>query len=288
MSTLELQFAALLILFSFLRPVLLRPCAVRFSARTTPAFITMWVMLGIVVMLPWCYPELVAAAPTLVENPLVVVVALIKGVGLWLCIYLEQELRRVSMSSSVFVRPASLGIIALVNAALGEQLNVWQWTATTALTLLGFLFMLKGHFITLTLRQKAFYVIVLLLSVVPLTADQYVLSQINWFTHLVLYTLGMFAMSFAMRTTRAEWMQGVPNNSAIYAGVVWVVSEVFTLYAMSHVLPVSVAGLCMTLPIPFIMVMSALRWHEQSWKTQAFFGALALAASLPMFFMATP
>ena len=75
------------------------------------------------------------------------------------------------------------------------------------------------------------------------------------------------------------------NKQVAAAGIVYTASEFLIIYTSVNLLPVSFVAMFMRLAAPAVMLISAVRYHEQSVKNQLVFGLLALLFALPLIFI---
>ena len=75
------------------------------------------------------------------------------------------------------------------------------------------------------------------------------------------------------------------NKIIVIAGVFYTVSEFFVIYASINILPVSIVAVFLRLSVPIVMVVSAIKYKEQSLSSHLTFGLAAIILALPIIMM---
>ena len=99
-----LQYAAILALLgiSIIKPFLYRPLAEKYPANFAPEFTVAWIMPFILLSLPFMYPYLIDAVPTIKAHPTSFVLTVLKGVLIW---YAYKYAMRKSLTMTVLLLP---------------------------------------------------------------------------------------------------------------------------------------------------------------------------------------
>ena len=120
-----LQYAAILALLgiSIIKPFLYRPLAEKYPANFAPEFTVAWIMPFILLSLPFMYPYLIDAVPTIKAHPTSFVLTILKGVLIWYAYKYAQIINHDSTSSTVFFPFISLATASLtINLFFHENL----------------------------------------------------------------------------------------------------------------------------------------------------------------------
>ncbi len=281
-----LAHALLLALFALtiLKALTLKLCSIKLDQRTAPVFIGVWVLAGLAATWPFFHPLLSAGLHALAEKPYLLVLCILKGGLLYLTFVIGQELMRDSLSSSNYVMPMAVGLIAIVNSTLGEHLHLSQWVSALGLCALTAGFFFKGHLSDLSREGKLAYVKLVLLSVALAGIDQTVISHINWYALLLVSNISMLSLSLILNRTR-RWIlrDALFHRSAVFAGVFFTVTELVKFYQQVTINPVTVALTVQSAAAAAVLVLSALLWKERTVKEQLFWGVLAFIVTLPLF-----
>jgi len=285
MTTLQLLTALAIFILAGLRPFAFYPCAKRFSSKTSSAFTGVWLVIGILITLPFFHDKLIINNQYFFHDPLTIVFGFIKGSLLWVIINYRQTIRKESNSSSVYYCFISVAIGACINYFFfGAKLSSIQVVAIVAIGFLGLMFFLIGHANKLQKQTKIVFWLSVILLVITMVTDHNAISRTNWYVQFVIANISFFLTSFISRTTKQEWKDALFHKDSIRAGIVFLVGEIVIMSSLVTILPVSVALLCIRLSTPVVMVISAIALKEGKWYEQAAFGGLTLLAALPLIF----
>ena len=260
----------LIILFSMVvRPFLYKPCAQYFPAELSVAFTSVWLMAGLAVSWPVFGHLLTDDFKAIMTSPYLLF-SLLKGVLLWFMIKLQQLVNRESTSSSVFFGFVAMALGSLVNNIFfKEGLLPFQLSCISLLGLLGLFFVLRGDARRLSLAGKINFVAIIVLG-----------ASFSVFDHLAIYLACLFR-----GISKQDYRNIFCNRQVVAAGIAYTASEFLIIYTSVNLLPVSFVAMFMRLAAPVVMLVSAVRYHEQSVKNQLVFGLLALLFALPLIFI---
>ncbi len=274
---------ALAILFSFLlRRYFIKKLADDMPLRVAPFMIGMWIVVVSILLVPLMPEKLFIEGVFFLYRPELWSISFLKGVMLWLIFRLEVGIKRESASSGAFMSPVGNGAIAIGNTFLGEVLTNTQLFSVLSVGVLGSIFMLYGHAQELTRKAKLSFVAGIFVIMFLGATDYHVISQSNWYLHIMMSGFGACFMALLQKTTRAEFLMCFNSKKAILAGVSIVFAEFILLSSMVTVMPVSLSVLFAGLSVPIFMVMSSFLWGERSWKEQGLFGLAAFILTLPI------
>ncbi|MFC1659259.1 hypothetical protein ACFL0U_01690 [Pseudomonadota bacterium] len=282
MTTLQILASLGIILFFTLRPFAYRPAAKAFTTKTSAAFTSIWMLIGIIVTLPFFGHMLFYEGGTYLNSQFIIY-SLLKGWVLWVGIRLSQVINAESVSSSVFSGPIVIGLAVILNVMFfGEILTAIQFISIFLIGLTSLLFFTFGHAKFLSTRAKKYFLISILLGIYCVISDQIVISNTNWYVHTFFVTVSLSLISVFSKLSIEEWKDCFLQKSSIFAGFVFVTGEFYLMSVMVRVIPVSIAALSIRLSIPFIMILSSLFYNEQKWQTQAVFAVLLLLSTVPI------
>ena len=281
MTYFQLAIGLLIMLCMIIRPFLYKPAAHDFPAEMSAAFTSAWLVAGLVLSFP-IFGHLLTLEDLLSPYALLSVV---KGAFLWWLIKLQQVVNKESTSSSVFFGFIALALGSLVNNLFfHEGLKFIQLGCICAFGLLGILFVLKGDARRLSDKGKiAFGIIVVLVASFSVT-DHLAIPKIGWYPHLLFSSVIMFGAALLHGISKQDFCKIFSRFDLAGAGSFYVVSEFLIIYSSINLLPVSFVAVFMRLAAPVVMVVSAIKYREQSWHNQLVFGTSALLLALPLIF----
>jgi hypothetical protein len=270
-------FLAVLFILTVAYKLLLKRCSAVLDHKSVPVFIGVWVLIGLALTAPFYAPS---AWRSLADQPLTALIAVIKGVVLYVTILMGQRLMRASLSSNLYTAPMSIGAIAIINFLLGERLSGLQWFSAVGVCVLSCVFFLRGHLSDLDRQAKRDYAAIVALLVVMGGMDQYGISHMGWYGYLAISNIVLLAAGLARH---GDIRNAVFNRLALPAGILFAVAEIFKFYQSVTINPVTAIILIQNLATPVLLTLSALIWKERSVKEQLIWGGLAFALSLPLF-----
>jgi hypothetical protein len=278
---LSFHFLLLVLLFAFTIAYVLamKVASNRIDHRTAPIFISAWALLGLAVTWPFLGAGLwKSGAPLLMAQPWLVALAAIKGALMYSRSIRGQQLTQASLSSSNYVRPMSIGMIAIVNFMLGEKLTHAQWASSLGLCLVSVVFFFKGHLSEFTRREKIYYADLVGFNVTLAAIDFAVIKGSNWFCDLVIGNVVLLVVGLACNRRAPEVLKvAFFSGPAIVAGFLFSATEQLKFYQQVTINPISMVLTVQALSQPIIMVLSAHIWKERTMREQLIWGMAAFA-----------
>jgi hypothetical protein len=274
---------ALFVTFLFaLRPFVYRPCATSLSTKTSATFTGLWMFIGVLVTLPF-YKHMLYNNGEFLFSYDIIVYSIIKGYVLWFSVRLFQKINMESISSSVLSGPIATGVAVLLNVMVfHEQLTIGQFVSIFSIGVIGSLFFIFGHAKSLSKRAKKFFLISIFLTSYCIVSDQIVITQTNWYVHIFFTSLAFFLTSITSRVSKEEWLNCFRKRKSIVAGLTFACGEFYLMSVLVVILPVSLGSLAVRMAIPFIMITSAIVYHETKWQKQALFSIMLLLSIIPL------
>ena len=132
------------------------------------------------------------------------------------------------------------------------------------------------------LLDKIAFVLAVMFGASFSVEDHLAIPQVGWYAHLLFSSLFMFLACFLSKVTFNDIKTVFKNKTIVAAGVLYTVSEFLIIYASINILPVSFVSMFMRMSTPIVMIISAVRFREQSIKNQLVFGLVSLALALPL------
>lgn len=251
--------------------------------NSAPIFQAFWVLIGLLMTFPWYSDLLVSELEKLSFSYSLWLLLLLKGGFLWLLIYNGQVLTRHSMSAANFVLPTALGVIAIINSYLGEELAPLEWIAALGLCALGIIFSLHGHVQELGSGGKILFFKLICFAIACATSDFLILKETNWYVLLLTTNIFLLFICLARRISFDIWRQSIFRKEAALAGSVFGVDELIKFYLMVSIIPMTVIISVQAAIIPIILTLSSLLWGERGWKEQFLWGVLSASLLLLLF-----
>lgn len=279
MTLFQFFIGVLIMLSMIIRPFLYKPAARYFPAEMSVAFTSTWLMVGLILSLPLFGNQLTINA---LASPYLLL-TIIKGLLLFWLIKLQQIVNKESTSSSVFFGFIALALGSLANNLFfHEGLKAFQLACICGFGLLGILYMFKGDARRLSVKGLvSFWLIVLFVALFSVT-DHLAIPKIGWYAHLFVSSVVMFLACLCHGISRQDFKNIFRNKELAGAGCFYVVSEFLIIYSSTNLLPVSFVAVFMRIASPAVMVISAIKYKEQSWQNQLAFGLIALCLALPL------
>ncbi len=275
---------AALFVLTVLHLVTLKLCADVLAHHTAPLFIGGWTLIGLALTWPVFGHLLGEGLAALGDYPWLVALMILKGGILYLLLVGSQDLMRVSLSSRHYVTPLALGLMAIVNSFLGENLSGLEWASALGLCGLAAAFLLFGHAAELDSTARRIYARLVLMVVATAAIDQAVLVHVNWFTLLLISNVVLLGLGLALHARNLPLLKTAALHPlAIVAGVVYAATELLKFYQMVDINPVTKIVTVQALTKPVILLLSAWIWKERTVKEQIVWGVLAFIVAAPMF-----
>jgi hypothetical protein len=272
----DIVFLTLLFILTVGHIVTLKQCAGDLDHRTAPLFISGWTLLGLLAVSPFYGHLFLEGLVIFAEHPYMLLLAAGKGAVLYVLFIVSQRLMKDSLSSRHYVTPMTIGLMAVVNFALGEHLNWAQWASAAGLFALSTLFFFTGHLSSLSRGSRIAYFQLVGLSVMLSAVDQVLTSKANWYILLVVSYTVLFGCAITINRKRLDVLKpALLHKSAIFAGAVYAVTELVKFYQMGTINPVTVVAMTQAMTKPVILVISALVWKERTVREQLAWGTLA-------------
>ena len=275
--------AGLILLISWvIRPFLYKPAAKYFPPKMSSAFTSTWLLVGLLLTSPllghlfWDNWHHILTSPMLL-------IAIYKGTSLFYLISLQQVVNKESTSSSVFLSFIALALGALANNLFfGEGLGPIKVLCILGFGVLGATFLFKGDAKRLDPKAKIAFGVVTLIMSSYTVADHLTIPQIGWYPYLLISSICMFLTSLLHGISKQDFKNMFKNKSIAVAGIAYMASEFFVIFASINILPVSIVAVFLRLAVPVVMIYSAIRYKEQSLKNQLIFALCAIALALPI------
>ena len=284
MNIFQILIGITILLCSATRPVLYKPAAQYFPTKLSSAFTSTWLVIGLIATFP-IFGNLITNNITIIVSSPQTLLSILKGILLFMMIKFQQEVNKESTSSSVFFGFIALSLSSLVvNCFFKEGLSIIALSCICGFGMLGTLFFLMGDAKRLSLKGRIAFTIIVLLSATMTVIDHIVILKINWYPHLFITSLTMFLCCFVSGISKQDFKNIIKNKTTALAGFFYVISEFLVIYSSVNILPVSFVSLFNRLAAPVVMLFSALKYHEQTWKNQMIFGILAILLTIPIIF----
>ena len=171
------------------------------------------------------------------------------------------------------------------NLFFHENLGLIKVLCIAGFGVLGYLFLQKGDAKRLSYKEKVFFAITTLIMASYTVCDHLAIPQVGWYSHLLVSSVAMFAFCLIKDFSKNDIKPIFTNKIIIYAGIFYTISEFFVIYASINILPVSIVAVFLRLSVPVVMVISAIKYKEQSLASQLTFGLIAIALALPIIVM---
>lgn len=265
-----------------LRPFLYRPAAKYFPPKTSSAFTSTWLIIVLFSTFP-IFKNLLTNDYTYIFHSIYILISIYKGVSLYYLIELQQVVNKESTSSSVFLSFIALALGCLANNLFfGEGLGYIKVLSISGFGLLGIIFLIEGDAKRISMKAKIAFFIVSLILASYVVSDHISIKQIGWYPHLFVSSVIMFLTALIHGISKQDFKNMFLNKGIVIAGLVYAISEFFVIFASINILPVSIVGVFLRLSVPIVMIISAIRYHEQSLKNQLIFGISAILLALPI------
>lgn len=282
MTNFQILIGLLITICTILRPLLYKPAAQHFSLNLSALFTSAWLMVGLILTFPVLGHLLTDNGMEIITSPYLLLSAL-KGVFLWLMVKLQQSINKQSTSSSVFFSFMSMALASFINNVFfNEGLKNFQLVCVLGFGVLGLAFFAYGDAKRLSNKNKMAFVLAVIFGASFSVEDHLAIPQVGWYAHLLFSSLFMFLACFLSKVTFNDIKTVFKNKTIVAAGVLYTVSEFLIIYASINILPVSFVSMFMRMATPIVMLISAVRFKEQSIKNQLIFGLISLALALPL------
>lgn len=262
----------------------LKMCSNVMEPAVVPLFISLWVLIGIALTFPVFGSLWFEAWNVLRLHPFLLLLCILKGVVIYFSFFPSQRLMKSSMSTHLYVWPIALGLVAIINAFIGENLTPVQWVSVAGVCLLSAGFFFYGHARDLNAQDRRLYFSLTGFCILLAVLDQYVLRFVNWYAYLtIFYGVALVLSLINHRGHIGRIKRAVFNRMAIISGATFAFVELLKYYQFITYNSVTVTILVQNMATPVLLILSALVWKERTLKEQFIWGILALALSLPLF-----
>ena len=283
MSLIQILSGLLLVVLWTVKPFLYKPAAKYFKPEVSSLFTSCWLLVGMAVSFPLLGHLLIFNNQNALLSPFILI-SVYKGVTLFYLISMQQAINKNSTSSSVFLGFIALALGALINNLFfHENLGFIKVTCIVCFGFLGYFFLSKGDAKRLSRVDLYYFIIVALIMASYTVADHLAIPRVGWYAHLFVSSISMFIISILLHKGIKRPLKIIfTNKNIIIAGVVYTLSEFVVIYVSFNILPVSIVGVFLRLSTPVVMVVSAIKYKEQSIENQLTFGLIAIALALPI------
>jgi len=150
---------------------------------------------------------------------------------------------------------------------------------------LGVLFIYKGDGKRLSRTDVSFFFITALIMASFSVSDHVAIPQVGWYAHMLVSSVVMCLMCLFYKDARTGFRIVFSDKKIVYAGIAYTMSEFLCIYASINILPVSIVAVFLRLSVPVVMIISAIKYKEQSVKNQLSFSLIAILLALPIILM---
>lgn len=285
MNFFQIVVGFLLMLSWIIRPFLYKPAAKKFPAKLSASFTSFWLVVGLIFSFPFLGKNLEFNGNNILLSPYILL-SVYKGVSLFYLISLQQIINKKSTSSSVFLSFIALALGAVANNLFfNENLGLVKVLCIAGFGILGYLFLQKGDAKRLSHKEKIFFLVTTLIMASYTVCDHLAIPQVGWYGHLLVSSVAMFIFCIIKDFSKEDLIPIFTNKLIIVAGVFYTVSEFFVIYASINILPVSIVAVFLRLSVPVVMIVSAIKYKEQTLASQFIFGLVAITLALPIIIM---
>jgi len=286
MTLLQYGTILALLLISIIKPFLYRPLAEKYPARFAADFTSVWIMVVIFISLPFMYQDFTNIKAIAINHPVAIFFTLIKGLFIWFAFRYAQFINRDSTSSTVFFPFISLAIASLtINLFFHENLALIHLVSILGLGLLGALFCFMGDAKRMSRKWLISFGIATFFSAACPIIDHAVISSIGRYTYFVISNATMFVFTLLTGLNYKRLKMIFTTKEVALAGIVGALLEITIISASVNILPVSFVAFFRRMAAPIVMVVSAIKYKEQTVKNQLIFGCLAFLFALPIILM---
>jgi hypothetical protein len=276
------QIIAFLIvmLLTVLKAITMKPCADKLPSEYSPMFLSFWTSISLLVMLPFYYESVLLDFK---DNAIYLLIALVKGIFFFEYVNIGQKLSKKTASSRIFMGAVACGIIAFINVLLfNEMLTQNQLISSVLISILGVIYYFKGHLSETGGSSHKAFITMLFLAVLLSVLDHTGLTNLHWFTYLILSIPVMFVISlFKTRKDKEVNVKFFFNKKILFlAAFVYILMEVVLTQVRVSILPVSVVNIAVLMCMPIVMLLMNIYWNESTIKKQLFFGVSAALIGL--------
>lgn len=285
MSLFQFFIGLLLLFFWVIRPLLYKPIAEYFPARQSVTFTAFYLILGLAVTEPALGHLINFNGKNSLFSPYILI-SVYKGIGLFYLVTLQQVINKKSLSSSVFLSFIAMALGCLANNIFfNENIGLIKVLCICGFGILGVLFIYKGDGKRLSRTDVSFFFITALIMASFSVSDHVAIPQVGWYAHMLVSSVVMCLMCLFYKDARTGFRIVFSDKKIVYAGIAYTLSEFLCIYASINILPVSIVAVFLRLSVPVVMIISAIKYKEQSVKNQLSFSLIAILLALPIILM---
>lgn len=205
---------------------------------------------------------------------------------MWCAFRYQQFINRDSTSSTVFFPFISLAIASLIiNLFFHENLAFIHLLSILGLGLLGLMFCFKGDAGRMNQQWLISFGIAIFFSAACPIIDHASISSIGRYPYFIISNTVMLVIALLTGFTRKQLKLCFTTKEVVWAGIVGALLEIAIIGASVNILPVSFVAFFRRMAAPIVMVISAIKYKEQTVKNQLIFGCLAFLFALPIILM---
>ena len=115
--------------------------------------------------------------------------------------------------------------------------------------------------------------------------DHAAISEIGRYAYFVISNVVMFIFALFSGFNLQKLRLSFTSKEVIWAGFIGALLEITIIGASVNILPVSFVAFFRRMAAPIVMVISAIKYKEQTVRNQLIFGCLALLFALPIILM---
>ena len=287
MSLFQILIGVWILGFGVLKPLLYKKVAQNYAPNFSSLFVSGWILVAIILSLPFMYEMLGDSFLLMKENPFSVIAAILKGGVVWGAVWASQIINKRSTSSSVFFPFISLGVASLIlNVFFDENLKLIHLCSIVLLGGLGAIYAIFGDAKRMSDAEKKIFFVAVLFVAGCSVMDHIGIKGIGWYPYFIISNVVMMLFVIKKGIDKTDFMNIFTKKEVVVAGIFTVCYEVLILASMIEIMPVSFVSFFMRLSAPMVMVFSAIRFKEQTIRNQLIFGCLAIIFALPMMFIA--
>lgn len=283
-----IQYCAIVALLgiSIIKPFLYKPLAEKYPASFASELTVSWLMPFILLSFPFMYPYLIDALPAIKAHPVSLILTVFKGVFIWYAYEYAQIINRDSTSSTVFFPFISLAAASLIiNLFFHENLALIHLLSIVSLGILGLVFCFAGDAKRMSHVWKINFAIAIFFSAICPIIDHIAITDLGRYTYFIISNLVMFIFAFFRGLNYKRLKLIFTTKDVIAAGIVGALLEITIIGVSVYILPISFTAFFRRMAAPIVMVISAIKYKEQTVRNQLIFGCLALLFALPIILM---
>lgn len=279
----EIFMALILVFLSIGKPIVYRPIAKKYNKGFSSTIMALWLMLGIILSVPFQWAGINNYIHTLNENRFAIFLSMLKGILIFYSIEYAQLVNKESTSSYMFSRFISLAITAFIlNIFFNEHISSISLISIIGLGFLGFIFCYFGDISRLSVKYKKYFITAILIAASAPVVDYLCIKRIGWYPYFVISNLFLLLFIIIRGISWHDIKLTFTVKDARLAGFFIAFYEFAIIRSSIDILPISLISFFTRLAVPIVMIFSAVRYKESTIKKQLFFGIIALIIALPI------